>query len=256
MGWRKPLPGARKITAYPDAKAAEAFWSKQRILVISPHADDETLGCGGLLAKAKACGASTYVCVVSVGDLKHYVGNGKTTSGQTREKEFYAAMKVLKVDGCVILLKDSEKYMRLDAVPQRDLMEIIEEHKGLGINVLKPTLVAMPHPSSNQDHVAMFHAGFAACRPHVPSKKWVPQTVLVYEIPQCSWSAENFHPSFYVDISSVLPLKLKAYARHASQVPPSPHPASLEGVKRLAELRGSQISCAAAEAFECRRFIL
>lgn len=243
---------------YPDAQGEKNFWSKQKILVVSPHADDETLGCGGLLAKAKKYGAKTYVCVVSVGDLKHYVQNMKVTTGKTREEELMSAMKVLKVDDCVILIKDSNRYMRLDAMPQRDLMELIEEDNKLAINKLKPTLVALPHPSSNQDHVAVFHAGFAACRPHLPGKKWMPKTVIVYENPQCFWSTEDFHfyPTFYVDITSTLSLKLKAYSCHASQVPQPPHPASLEGVKKLAELRGSHISRAAAEAFECWRFIL
>lgn len=255
---KKPLRGAKKITRYTDGEAARAFWSKQRVLVISPHADDETLGCGGLLAKAKACGAKTFVAVVSVGDLRHYVQNLKVTTALTREQELSRAMKVLKVDDYVILYKEQKRYMRLDTLPQRELIEALEAKNKLAMNTLKPTLVALPHPSSNQDHVAVFHAGFAACRPSVPGKKWMPQTVLVYENPQCFWSTEDFqfNPTFYVDISSTLSHKLKAYACHASQVPSSPHLASLEGVKRLAELRGSQISCTAAEAFECWRFIL
>lgn len=250
------MTGAKKTIPYLDSQAIKSFWSKQRILVIAPHADDETLGCGGLLAKAKSCGASTFVMVASVGDLKHYVHDGKVTTGALRERELERALKILKVDDFAILYRDSERYMRLDALPQRDLTEAIEENARLGVNHLKPTVVVLPHPSSNHDHVAVFQAGFATCRPHLPEKKWVPPTVLVCEIPQGFWGSAAFHPNFYVDISSTLSLKIKAYACHASQVPPKPHPASLEGVCELAEMRGAQISCSAAEAFECWRFIL
>lgn len=224
--------------------------------MLAPHADDETLGCGGLLAKAKSCGASTFVMVVSVGDLKHYAHGGEITTGASREKELKKALRILRVDDHVVLFKDSERYMRLDAVPLRDLTEALEENPVIGVNTLKPTIVVLPHPSSNQDHAAVFHAGLTACRPHLPGKKWMPPIVLVCEIPQSYWGNADFNPDFYVDITDTLALKIKAYACHASQVPPKPHPASLEGVRKLAEMRGAQISRAAAEAFECRRFIL
>ena len=50
------------------------FLSKQRLLVISPHADDESFGCAGTMARIKDLGGQVYVMVCSVGDLKHYDG--------------------------------------------------------------------------------------------------------------------------------------------------------------------------------------
>ena len=41
------------------------------VLVIAPHPDDETLGCGGLLAIAKSAGRSVHVVIVSDGAQSH-----------------------------------------------------------------------------------------------------------------------------------------------------------------------------------------
>ena len=36
------------------SQISDAFLSKQRLLVISPHADDESFGCAGTIAKVKS----------------------------------------------------------------------------------------------------------------------------------------------------------------------------------------------------------
>ena len=54
--------------------AEDVFLSKQRLLVIAPHADDECFGCAGTMARIKSLGGEVYVIVCSVGDLKHYDG--------------------------------------------------------------------------------------------------------------------------------------------------------------------------------------
>ena len=41
----------------------------RRVLVVAPHADDEAIGCGGLILKAVSQGAQVSILVVSVGDL-------------------------------------------------------------------------------------------------------------------------------------------------------------------------------------------
>lgn len=220
--------------------------------MIAPHADDETLGCGGLIARAKAAGAKVHVLVVSVGDLPHYATNMNVTSGAERKKELQRVMTYLKVDGFNVLYEDTERYMKLDTLPRKELVE----HFDSAMNSLKPTLVALPAPSFHQDHEAVYEAGITSCRPHLKTKKWVPPVVLVYEYPVVSWGNHPFAPNFYVDISKVLSKKLKALSLHRSQVCPAPHPLSLENVKRLAELRGSEVSVSAAEAFQCLRLVV
>ena len=40
-----------------------------RLLVIAPHADDEVLGCGGLISKIKNDGGEVYVLIFNVGSI-------------------------------------------------------------------------------------------------------------------------------------------------------------------------------------------
>ena len=66
--------------------ALEDFLSEQRLLVISPHADDETAGAGGLMARVKDAGGEVFVMVLTVGDLNHYDSNEGQTKANTRAK--------------------------------------------------------------------------------------------------------------------------------------------------------------------------
>lgn len=238
------------------SKLAEALFTDARVLVVSPHADDETFGCAGTMAKAKALGAQVYVMVVSVADLTHYSADYARVTGETRKTEFQEAMATLGVDDTDVLYTDEHTHLRVDAIPRRDLVAKIERDSKLAIDRLQPDLLLFPAVSYNQDHEAVYKAVYAACRPHLPSDKPFVRLVLSYDQPQLSWNHTPFTPNFYVDISDYLDLKLRAYQCHASQVRPEPHHASVENVERLARLRGSEVSVAAAEAFECHRMVL
>ena len=236
------------------------FLKRQRLLVVSPHADDETAGAGGLMARAKAAGGKVYVMVVSVGDLDHFdprQGKEKVKGGE-RARELAAAMKVLGVDDVEILFESNEIHLRLDTMPRRDLVNWIERKGRLATEKVRPTMIVLPAPSFNQDHEAVYRAGITVCRPHLASMKSFQNFVLVADAPQLSWSgASHFRPNFYVDITGrPLALKLKAYACHRSQVRPSPHQAGVDALRLLAQTRGREISVRAAEAYECLRFVL
>lgn len=235
---------------------ADALFRDSRTLVIAPHADDETFGCAGTIARAKALGGEVYVMVVSVADLSHYSTDYNRVTGETRKSEFEQAMSVLNVDATDVLYTDEHTHMRVDAIPRRDLVARIERDSPLAIDRIQPDVLLFPAVSYNQDHEAVYKAVYAACRPHLPSDKPFVRLVLSYDQPQLSWNHTPFEPNFYVDISEYLELKLQAYRCHASQIRPEPHHASVENVERLARLRGSEVSVAAAEAFECHRLVL
>ena len=238
------------------AKNLDRFFEGARLLVISPHADDETLGCGGTLARAIKCGAEVGVMLVSVANLKHYSDGFQEVTGRRRAEEFKNAMNCLGVQRTEILFEDEHTHMRLDMLSRRDLVRKIERESNLAVDVFKPDILLFPAISYNQDHEALFKAVYSVCRPHLPSDKPFVNAVFTYDQPQLSWNYAPFHPNVYVDITETLPLKLAAYRCHASQVRPEPHHASIENVERLARLRGSEVCVAAAEAFECHRLLL
>lgn len=236
----------------------DAFLATQRLLVIAPHADDESFGCAGTMARVKQLGGEVYCICCSIGDLKHYDGkDGVVTSG-IRETEFRNVMEFLEVDDWEILFRDADTHLRLDAMPRRELIALFERDAKLALDRLKPTMVAIPVSSYNQDHEAVFRASWTALRPGVRGVKPFQPLVIGYDNTSFFWSLdhEKFHPNFYIDISNHLDTKLKALAMHQSQMRHSLHHSSLDNVEYIARNRGREISVEAAEAYRAFRIAL
>jgi len=142
----------------------DEYLSRQRLLIIAPHADDECFGCAGTMARIKRLGGEVYVLVCSVGDLKHYNGTGGIVAGSTRAEELAQVMEFLRVDDWDILYRDAETHLRLDMIPRRELIAKFERESKLALDRLKPTILAIPTSSYNQDHEAVFRAAFTAAR--------------------------------------------------------------------------------------------
>lgn len=232
----------------------------QTCLVIAPHPDDEAFGCSGTIARLKAEGSKVYVIAVSAADLQHYnKGANAFVSGRTRQEEFENSMKSLGVDDYELIYNDANVHLKLDMMPMKDLINLFESKARLAIDKVKPSMIILPAISYNQDHEAVFRAGWTACRPGDPSVKPFQKIVLACEYPAISWSLqhERFHANFYVDISGkFLEKKMESLACYKSQVRTGVHHCSLENVEWLAKVRGREVSVDAAEAFMCHRFLV
>ncbi len=234
--------------------------ANQTCLVIAPHPDDEAFGCSGTIARLKAEGSKVYVIAVSAADLQHYnAGSNSFVSGRTRQEEFEASMKVLGVDDYELLYNDAAIHLKLDMMAMKDLINLFENKARLAIDKVKPSMIILPAISYNQDHEAVFRAGWTACRPSDPSVKPFQKIVLACEYPAISWSLqhERFHANFYVNISGpYLQKKMQSLSCYKSQVRSGVHHCSLENVEWLAKVRGREVSVDAAEAFMCHRFLV
>ena len=62
----RALAFAVLLLAGPSARAAEPLLlgGDERILVLAPHPDDETLGCGGTAARLAAAGAMVHIVIL------------------------------------------------------------------------------------------------------------------------------------------------------------------------------------------------
>ena len=106
-----PTPAAwfggsmQRVAALPPAPP---FVRGQRVLLLSPHPDDETLCCGAMLRQAQEAGAQVYVAWVTAGDgfefdamlTEHVVRpspQGMRRLGNTRAAEARAAARVLGI---------------------------------------------------------------------------------------------------------------------------------------------------------------
>lgn len=232
------------------------FFENKTILVVAPHADDESIGCGGIIAKAIDQGAQVNILVVSVGDLQRVGGGDQVRTGVERVDEVERVRAYFGAHDAEVLKTDSESHMRLDAIPRRDLVALLERDARLSVRNVKPDIVLLPLPSYNQDHEAVCRAGLVACRPHDPRALPVPPIVLLYEYPPNSWvlPPDRFDRTFYVDISDYLDKKLGAVALYESQARDGLHQNTVENIRDLALVRGKEASVRAAEAFHTLRF--
>ena len=69
---------------------------KETLLVIAPHADDEILGCCGLINKVKENGGKVFVHVLSIGGFNK-IGFGKIKK-ESWKAEFLKVVKFLNID--------------------------------------------------------------------------------------------------------------------------------------------------------------
>ena len=108
----------------------------RRILVVAPHADDEVLGCGGTILKAVAQGASVHLLIVSVGDLVRVGDGGELRTGSERVEEVERVAAFLGAASWEVAFHDSESHMRLDAMPRRDLVAVLERSQEIARRVV------------------------------------------------------------------------------------------------------------------------
>jgi len=225
-------------------------FSKERLLVIAPHSDDEVLGCGGLISKIKNSGGKVFILIFNLGFEK----DDTRESQEKRKNEVKNAMESLNVDDYDIVHDQPDNNRDLDAKPLHSLIEVIESTSSVSLEKIAPTIVAIPTIfSHHQDHVHVHHACIAALR---PISTPVANIVLSYEAPEHSrWSASGiFEPNLFVEIDDVIDKKIDAFLKYDSQVRPGGRDA--DSIRNQAKYRGQEVGKNLCEAFYAHRFIL
>jgi N-acetylglucosamine malate deacetylase 1 len=226
-------------------------FKNERLLVISPHADDEILGCGGLISKVKKDGGQVFVLIFNVGSVLSKDGHKAT---KLWKKETKLAMNYLKVDDYDTIFDSPEDNRYLDSKPLHDVIKIIESKSKVSLDKVKPTIVAIPtNHSHHQDHVQVFNACVAALR---PMRTPMPKIVLSYEAPEHSrWSTTGaFEPNFFLNIEKHLSAKINAFYKYKSQIRINHRDKNT--IKSQSEYRGREVGEKSCEAFYVHRFFV
>lgn len=227
----------------------------KRAIVIAPHADDEVLGAGGLIALLAEAGWEVYVGYLTISGYPS-AAKGDHPDADTREQEVRDALAILGAVGDYrVLFRGEDKHLRLDTVAQADLITFIEE----GIRTVRPSLLVMPcRGHYHQDHRATAEACVAAMRPAPHGARPLVPLVLAYGHAHGGWGGTgyNFHPSVFVDITDVMERKIQALAAYVTQLCDPPHARSLQALKDQAGMWGAFAGVSYAEPFECLRLLL
>lgn len=221
-----------------------------RILIIAPHPDDEVLGCGGTIKKYAGKGDEVFLCMAT----KAYTPDWSSDFIKNREREIECAKDKLGIKKVMFLDLPTVK---IDTIPQKELNDLISEC----IKNINPDIVFIPfYGDINRDHKLVSEAVLVAVR---PKPGFSVKKVYCYEVlSETEWAKpaqkiENvFIPNFYEDISDFLEDKLKAMECYKSELKDYPHPRSLEGIKVLAQKRGTECGTKAAEAFMLLREVV
>lgn len=217
-----------------------------RVLVVAPHPDDETLGCGATLARHIEEGDEVHWMVATQMVAEAGFGMEQIAS---RERELES---VVVHYGFAALHRLGLPAAQADQVP---LSRVVAMAKDVVAKV-QPHIVYMPHPAdAHSDHHVVFN-GVAACL------KWFRapyvQRVLAYEtLSETGFGFDvtktGFRPNYYVDVEGFLTTKLSAMRLFAGEMGTFPFPRSVDAIEALARTRGAESGFAAAEAFELLR---
>jgi N-acetylglucosamine malate deacetylase 1 len=181
----------------------------ERVIVLAPHMDDETIGCGGTLARHVRAGAS--VRVVFLTDGRH--GGGRQLKGlegealqagerklvARRKEEARRAVQILGIHAMSFLDVEDGTLTRDSEVTAR-LREILETER--------PDLVYLPHfLEQHPDHYAVSRILLDALK-----SSSIRVQCLGYEV----WTP--LFPNCFVKIDEVVEVKKSALAQYESQL--------------------------------------
>ncbi len=190
-----------------------------RVMVIAPHQDDESLGCGGTIALLRQAGVPVHVLFITDGSLSH--PNSSTYPApkltELRESEAISALEVLNV-----AVEDITFLRRPDGHLPHAGQPGFEETAGLiqqALTHFKPETLLLPwQRDPHPDHRATWQLVHYAMEQADTEYR-----VLEYLIWLWERAAEEDLPQptevdvWKVDISPVKTQKQQAIAAHASQ---------------------------------------
>lgn len=218
------------------------------ILVVAPHPDDETLGCGGTLLRHIASGDQVHWLVVTDMHTEYGFSQAMVSQRQVELQDVAAAYGFSSTHNLGF------SPTKLDALPKGDLVGAI----GRVFKEISPKVVYLPFRGDvHTDHAAVFDAA-ASCT------KWFRypsiRRVLCYEtLSETDFGLNpegtKFTPNSFVDITPYIDRKMEIARLYEGEIGEFPFPRSEEALGALAQVRGVACGCQAAESFMLLREI-
>lgn len=209
------------------------------LLVVAAHPDDETLGCGGLIARTAREGGRVSILVLTEGSTAQYPDRPDLV--EAKEQQARQAATHLGAETVEFArLPD----MALSMLSPSHLNEPVEAVVGS----VKPELVAVHHHGDlNRDHTLANEAARVASRPGTGVR-----SLITYEtLSSSAWGQASFCPDLYFSLDSRdLEAKIEAFRIYETEVREFPHPRSPEAIRHLAATRGAEAGFHLAEAYQ------
>ena len=222
---------------------------KKKILVLSPHADDEILGCGGFISKYSKLKYNIFVLILTNANK----GAPEIFSEEKINKIRNEAKRANNIIGTSKIFFENLPALNLNNYPFYKITEIIENY----LKNIDPEIVLIPSSNDiHEDHKIIFKAAKVSMR---TNKKRNIKKILSYEVlSETEWNEneKSFNPNYFVNLKkSEIDNKVKAFLKYKSQVKKFPHPRSKEAIINLSKVRGSQSFMEYAEAFKVEKIL-
>lgn len=217
-----------------------------KVLVVAAHPDDETLGCGGTIAKHTQAGDEVHVLIVASGIT-------------SREEQPLSVVELMAESvsalGELGVAKENVTYLSfpdqmLETIPRLKITKEIEK----AVERVKPEIIYTHcYSDVNLDHQVVHEAVMVAAR---PVREHIRKVLCFETVSSTEWGEAPFKPNYYSVIGKAdVEKKIAALKRYGSEMREPPHPRSYENVERLSKLRGSEVCRLYAEAFVLMRGI-
>ena len=190
-----------------------------KLLVLAPHPDDESLGCGGLINMLCNSNVEVYIIFITDGSASHpdSIEFPSVKLAEIRKGEATSACLALGVKPDHILFfreKDSllSKISESEAnMLARNIAELIQEKK---IQSLAMPWRRDPHA----DHIASYNIGVKALQ-NLPQINKIEYPIWLWKNGKLSdWPMPDEVLPFKLNISKSLEIKIKAINKHRSQL--------------------------------------
>lgn len=223
--------------------------SSKCVLVVAPHADDETLGCGGTILKLREQGYEVHWLLVTGMSLE---------SNFTEDQIFARKEEIEKVSRLYDFAEVHQLNLppaRLETLPKGDIIAPICNV----VEKIKPEVVFTVYRNdAHSDHEIVYDAVMSASKSF---RSPFIKRVLAYEtMSETDFGMKpedgGFRPNVFVDISQQLNRKLDILEIFESEVHEFPFPRSRKSLEALSCVRGAQCNSQAAEAFMLIKEIL
>ena len=211
-----------------------------KILVVSPHPDDETLGAGGTLLKMKKKGCKIFWLNIT----NMIAEDGWTKSQITHRNEQIEAIKnFYRFDGFYNFGFPAAK---LFSFGEGQLIEAIKKV----FEDIKPDWIIIPGQyDAHSDHRIVYNCCMSCAKTFRASYIRRITTMEILSESDYGFQKEKFDPNLFIDITDELDGKLEAMEIYDTEIEEVPFPRSIENIKALASIRGGACSAKFAEAF-------